>query len=118
MNRSSASSVHEGCQSMQPHSLSARTATLPQVSLPKRFRVFANIGWMETFVFCQFLLPGIMFLPGTQSVRTILRTLPYLSCALLLPVYHSRVKRLRLPPGSRLIAMALLLLSFEMLHPE
>jgi hypothetical protein len=73
---------------------------------------------MEAFIFCQFLLPGIMFLPGTQPFRSVLRAVPYLSCLLLVPVYHSKVKRLKLAPGSPLLVAALLLLTFELLHPE
>jgi hypothetical protein len=103
---------------MQPRSLNVTTARLPHVSLPRRSAIFGDVGWMEVFVFCQFLLPGVMFLPGTQAFRTVLRTLPYLSCALLVPVYHSRVKTLKLAPGSHLIAAALLLLALELLHPE
>jgi hypothetical protein len=84
----------------------------------RRSGLFANAGWMETFVFSQFLLPAVLFLPGAQSFRIVVRTLPYLFCALLLPVYHAQVKKVRLPTCSRFLIAALLLLVLELLHPQ
>src|SRR5258708_22983246 len=103
---------------MQPHSMDIIATHPPRPLLRGGSRVFGNVGWMETFVFFQFLLPAVLFLPGVQSFRIVVRTLPYLSCALLLPVYHSRIKNVKLPPGSRLLIAALLLLVLELLHPE
>jgi hypothetical protein len=107
---------------MQPRSIAftAAAAAPAQAAARTRLRkgLFGEMGWMEVFIFCQFLLPGILFLPGAQSIRTVLRTIPYLSCALLVPVYHSRVKKIRLAPGCRLVLMALMLLVVELLHPE
>src|SRR5258708_23593881 len=103
---------------MQPHSMNIAAVHPPRMLLRRRSGVFANVGWMEVFVFCQFLLPAVLFLPGAQSFRTVVRTLPYLSCALLLPVYHSHIKGVKLAPSGRLLIAAFILLVLELLHPE
>src|ERR1700686_3246723 len=103
---------------MQPHSMNVAATNLPQPLLRRRSAVFGNAGWMEVFVFCQFLLPAVLFVPGTQAIRIVVRVLPYVSCVLLLLVYYARVKKLKLAPGSRLLILALLLLALELLHPE
>src|SRR5260370_30999081 len=101
---------------MQPQATSVIASSPPRIAL--RRRPFANMGWMEAFIFCQFLLAGIMFLPGAQAFRIVVRTLPYLSCALLLPVYQSRIKNRKLAPGSPILMAALLVLALELMHPQ
>ncbi len=93
------------------------SVNLPQTSWVRRDSVFGELGWMEVFVFCQFLLPGVMFLPGTQAIRTVLRVMPYISCIVLLFVYHSRVKKLSLAPGTKMLVLAMMLLALGLLHP-
>src|SRR5258708_19111599 len=103
---------------MQPRSLNVAAAGLSQPRLRGGNQVFADVGWMEVFIFGQFLMPALLFVPGMQSIRIVVRVLPYLSCALLLFVYHARVKKLKLAPGSRFLVLAMLLLALELLHPE
>lgn len=103
---------------MQPPVAYSASTRARRPIFPGRSGIFANVGWLEVFVFSQFLLPAVLFLPGAQSFRIVVRTFPYLICAVLLPVYNSRVRNVRLPTCSRFLIGALLLLALELLHPQ
>src|SRR5579883_1745723 len=92
-------------------------AALHKPAVQSRMAFLKSMGWMEVFVCSQFLLSGIMLFPGTQPVRLFIRTVPYLSCIFFLLVYHSRIKRIKLPPASSLILLAVALLAVNLLNP-
>lgn len=55
-------------------------------------------GWPELFIVVQFVSTGLLFIPGTQPYRVIIRALPYLMSGFLLVYYltlffHNRHKK-------------------------
>lgn len=73
--------------------------------------------WVTGFVFLQFLWGALLFLPGSQEYRPIIRALPYAAAAGLLVVYVPKVVRSRAPRGTLLLLGALGLLALNLLHP-
>jgi hypothetical protein len=74
-------------------------------------------GWPEFFVALTLLSSGLMFLPGTSSIRMLVRALPYMFSLGLLLLYGISAVRGRLPAGGRMLAAALVLLAINLLHP-
>jgi hypothetical protein len=73
--------------------------------------------WPTIFIAIQFLWGALLFLPGSQAYRPIVRALPYACSAGLLVVYLPVVKRSRGPRGTLLLVLALGLLVTNLLHP-
>jgi hypothetical protein len=73
--------------------------------------------WVEIFIAIQFLWGAMVFVPGAQQYRGIIRALPYMSSLGMLALYALRRTREPLPRSGGLIAGALLLLVFNLLHP-
>jgi hypothetical protein len=86
----------------------------PQVVAQKR-DAERRFPWIELFVAVQFLWGALLFLPGAQSFRVVVRALPYASSLGLLGFYL--FKRFgRMPRGSGLLVSALFLLALNLLH--
>jgi hypothetical protein len=73
--------------------------------------------WVALFLTIQFLWGALLFLPGSQEYRPIVRALPYAISAGLLVVYMPAVMRSRAPRGTLMLLGALGLLVFNLLHP-
>lgn len=79
---------------------------------------FGETGpWIPAFFAIQFLWGAVLFVPGTQAIRPIVRALPYLTSLALLGVYFTRRTTLPRPAGSAWLVAALLLLVVNLLHP-
>jgi hypothetical protein len=74
-------------------------------------------AWFQLFLGVQFLWGVLLFVPGTQALRTYIRALPYVSSLALLALYLPRVKDSFRPKGSGLMTCALLLMPLNLLHP-
>ena len=104
-----------------------RIASKPAVSLTldpparddttrrKTFR--GRLPWLMLFLGAQFLWGALLFLPGAQAYRPIIRALPYAFSAGLFIVYVMRVVRGRSPRGTVPLTLALGLLAANLLHP-
>ncbi|HEV7744987.1 MAG TPA: hypothetical protein VGO56_08315 [Pyrinomonadaceae bacterium] len=76
-------------------------------------------GWIEIFVLIQNLSTVLLFLPESQSYRFVIRALPYGSSLALALLHYNRTRaRVLLPPGGSWLAMALLVLGLNLLHPK
>ena len=73
--------------------------------------------WMTAFLATQFLWGALLFVPGSQEYRPIIRALPYAVAAGLLILYVTAVRRTRAPGGTLLLLFALALLVLNLLHP-
>ena len=73
--------------------------------------------WLTAFLATQFLWGALLFLPGSQDYRPIIRALPYAIAAGLLILYVTAVRRTRAPGGTLLLLFALGLLALNLLHP-
>lgn len=76
-----------------------------------------RLPWLELFLVAQCLWGALLFLPGAQSYRTLIRALPYVSSVGMLAVYGMSRETARRPRASGLLAAALLLLALNLLHP-
>ncbi|MBK5298010.1 MAG: hypothetical protein JJE40_12700 [Vicinamibacteria bacterium] len=76
-----------------------------------------RLPWVEIFIAVQFLWGALLFLPGAQPYRPLIRGLPYAVSVGLLLVYLPRAMRGRAPRGTLLLAFALGLLFMNLLHP-
>jgi hypothetical protein len=75
-------------------------------------------GVIETFVVVQFLSGGLFLLPGAQSVRFVIRALPYVfSGAMTLTCFWRRATARNLPQGATLLLLALTWLALNLFHP-
>ncbi|MGH9899760.1 MAG: hypothetical protein ACRD63_00640 [Pyrinomonadaceae bacterium] len=75
-------------------------------------------GFIEIFVLIQFLSGALLFLPGAQSVRLVIRALPYLSSLGLLIYYIPRRSPGRYPLYAVFLVFAVLLLFINLAHPN
>ena len=73
--------------------------------------------WLTTFLAVQFLWGTLLFLPGSQAYRPIVRALPYAVAAALVVIYVPTIRRTRAPAGTLLLLFALGLLALNLLHP-
>src|SRR4051794_39163416 len=73
--------------------------------------------WMELFLATQFLGGALLFVPGAQVVRIVVRVAPYAASIALLGYYMLRPSPGRLPRASGLLISSLLLLGVNLLHP-
>ena len=77
----------------------------------------SRVPWLEIFVGVQFLWGALLFLPGSQAYRPVVRGLPYAISAALLLVYLPKAMRGRAPGGTLLLTFAMGLLGLNFLHP-
>lgn len=73
-------------------------------------------GWAELFVAIQLLLGLVLFLPGAQSYRTVVRALPYVVSGAALIYYFRRGTSEPLPASSKWLVASLALLGLNLLH--
>lgn len=73
--------------------------------------------WLALFIGAQFLWGALLFVPGAQAYRPVVRALPYALSAGLLAIYLTRVVKGRSPKGTLLLLFALALLAANLLHP-
>jgi hypothetical protein len=90
-----------------------RTVVAPVVGWSLRDR----LPWIEIFVAVQFLWGALLFLPGAQGYRPLVRALPYVSSLALLAWYLPAVRPGRYPPATRWLLAVLGLLAANLLHP-
>jgi len=76
-----------------------------------------RLPWLMLFLGAQFLWGALLFVPGAQAYRPIIRALPYALSAGLFFVYVMRVVRGRSPSGAVLLTFALGLLAANLMHP-
>lgn len=77
---------------------------------------FAQWPWLEVFVGIQFLWGALLFVPGAQAYRPIVRALPYISSLALLAVYFLVRFHSAYPWGTRFLIGALGVLALNLLH--
>jgi hypothetical protein len=82
-------------------------------SLPLRDRW----PWLELYFVVQFAWGAVLFLPGAQDYRPIVRALPYASSLALLGLYLPAPMSAGFPMASRWLLAALGLLALNLLHP-
>lgn len=75
-----------------------------------------RVPWLEVFVVVQFLWGALLFLPGAQGYRPLVRALPYASSIGLLAWYLPAVRPGRYPPATRWLLAVLGLLALNLLH--
>jgi hypothetical protein len=73
--------------------------------------------WIEIFIAVQFLWGALIFIPGAQQYRGVIRALPYVSSLGMLGLYALQRTREPLPRSGGLLVSALLLLVVNLLHP-
>jgi hypothetical protein len=73
-------------------------------------------GWAELFVAIQLLLGLVLFLPGAQSYRTAVRSLPYVVSGAALIYYFRRGTGEPLPASSKWLVASVALLGLNLLH--
>jgi hypothetical protein len=73
--------------------------------------------WIELFLAVQFLWGGLLFIPGSQAYRAVIRALPYASSLGLLAMYMTAHSKARYPWGTRFVLAVLGLLALNLLHP-
>jgi energy-converting hydrogenase Eha subunit E len=70
------------------------------------------------FLMAQFLWGALLFIPGSQAYRAVIRALPYVVSVGLLAVYLPRVMKSRSPRGTLPLLLALGLIVMNLLHPS
>lgn len=75
--------------------------------------------WLYVFVLIQALAPGLLFFPGSQQFRPIIRAIPYVSSLLMLGLCLSQSKARHLSTWATLLIWALALLVVgTCVHPD
>jgi len=87
----------------------------PQAGSKASFR--DRVPWLEIFITVQFLWGALLFLPGSQAYRPIVRALPYSAGVALLVIYFPKMMKTRSPRGTITLLLALALLVVNLLHP-
>jgi hypothetical protein len=99
---------------LPPRALSARDEAATPAEAPP-----AGWGVLEAFVVSQTLLPALLFLPGTQAIRTPLRVAPFMVSLALLAWAAMRGGAPRIPhPARGALALAIVTLGLMILHPD
>ena len=73
-------------------------------------------SWAELFVAIQLVLGLVLFLPGAQTYRTLIRALPYVASGAALVYYFRRGTGEPLPASSKWLSAMLALLVLNLLH--
>ena len=74
-------------------------------------------GWAEVFLAVQLLWGAVLFLPGMQAYRTILRASPSLTSIGALVYYYRRPTGEPVHASGKWLIASLVLLAFNLLHP-
>lgn len=75
-----------------------------------------RLPWLELYFAVQFGWGALLFVPGAQEYRAVIRALPYVSSLVLLALYLPAVRG-TFPAGSRWMLGALAVLAANLLHP-
>lgn len=75
-------------------------------------------GLIEAFIAVQFLWGVLLFLPGAQGYRAYVRALPYVASLLLFAFYYGGRRHYRAPAATKFLVLVMLLLGFNLFHPE
>jgi hypothetical protein len=99
-----------------------RMARRPEPSpppAPAPRRTFRDVyPLVELFLVAQFLWGALLFVPGGQAYRSVIRALPYVSSvALIVPYFTQRMPGVKHPGSASFIVAALGLLVVNLLHP-
>jgi hypothetical protein len=74
--------------------------------------------WVEWFVYAQFLWGALLFVPGAQAYRPLIRALPYATSVGLLALYVTqRTPWIKAPGSASFMIAALAVLVANLLHP-
>jgi hypothetical protein len=86
---------------------------------PPSFRQFRADRWhvLELFIAAQFLWGALLFVPGAQAFRAVIRALPYVSSALMALAYIRRVPKLKPPIAASFLVGALAVMVGNLLWP-
>lgn len=95
----------------------AVAAEVPASPVRSRSTLRTRLPWLLLFLAAQFLWGALLFVPGSQAYRPIIRGLPYAFSAGLFLIYVTRVVRGRSPRGTLALTLALGLLAANLLHP-
>jgi hypothetical protein len=101
---------------MRNHVSSPSAAWIDADTASDRAGETARWSWAELFVAIQLLLGLLLFLPGAQSYRTVVRALPYIASGAALIYYFRQGAGERLPAGSKWLVVSLALLVLNLLH--
>src|SRR5215212_2081007 len=94
------------------------TRTMPAPVPAARVSIRDRWPWVEWFVCAQFLWGALLFIPGAQPYRPIIRALPYASSLAMLVVYFPQRSTWTKAPGSASFMLAALgVLVANLLHP-
>jgi hypothetical protein len=92
----------------------AVTLRRPALAVPGSFRKWGVFEW---YVIVLFLASGLVFVPGTQPLRPVIRALPYAFSFATLLWYISARSRRSISPAGRWVAPALILYAVNVFHP-
>lgn len=98
--------------------MSAATISAEPRNPRRAVRPARETAAMVFFVAAQFLLPGLLMIPGSQKYRFVIRAIPYASSLLLLAYFAGKRRRVRLPPGGIFIGIALAILAINLPRPD
>ena len=73
-------------------------------------------GWAEVFIAMQLLWGLLMFVPGIQAYRTVVRAMPYVVSGVALAYYFRNGKGDRLPDSTKWLVGSFVLLLLNLLH--
>ena len=90
-----------------------------EVTEPLVDLMWGRFSWIEGFIAVQFLCGALVFVPGAQQYRGVVRALPFIVSLGMLVLYalRPRTQSSRAPAGTGLLVCALLLYTLNLLHP-
>src|SRR5262245_41624547 len=86
-----------------------------EIAMPVEEPARDQWGWSEAFVAMLLLGNVLLFVPGAQSYRTIVRAMPYVLSGVSL-IYYFRQSGERLPASAKWLLVSFLLLLLNLLH--
>src|SRR5262245_20062482 len=86
-----------------------------EIALPVEQTVADRWGWSEAFLAMLLLGNVLLFIPGAQSYRTIVRAMPYVLSGASL-IYYFRQSGERLPDSAKWLLLSFVLLLLNLLH--
>ena len=77
-----------------------------------------RFGWLEIFVIAQVVLPAVLYLPGTQSVRVLIRVAPFALSLIALAWDMLNRRSSRFHPAVFILVLAMLYIAAMMFSPS
>jgi hypothetical protein len=74
------------------------------------------LGFAEAFIAMQLLWGVFLFIPGAQSIRTVVRAIPYLVSGGAIIYYFRHATGQKLPSSTNWLTLSFLLLLLNLLH--